>query len=143
MFGGRGSSRCGRGWSMRSMSSNSALVRCRARSMTHRATWSPRRPGRVLPRMMAMRGMLGLLWVSGVDLGAGAAVEAQGLQDAEGCGVGEGLHVCGCEDAGVLGDHGFGRACGHLVEVALYAGPHVRAVVHEVRRRVDRAERGL
>jgi hypothetical protein len=42
------------------MSSNSASVRCRFWSITQRATCSPRRPGRVLPRMTAMRGVLPL-----------------------------------------------------------------------------------
>jgi hypothetical protein len=51
---GRSSSRGGRGWSRRSTSSNSASVRVLACCRTQLATASPLRPGRVLPRMIAI-----------------------------------------------------------------------------------------
>src|SRR5215475_11115926 len=50
--GGIASSRCGRLYSAMSTSSYSASLRCLATSSTQRATASPLRPGRVLPRMM-------------------------------------------------------------------------------------------
>src|SRR5438309_9776808 len=51
---GTGSSRSGRLKSLMSTSSNSASLRFFAISWTHLATASPLRPGRVLPRMMAI-----------------------------------------------------------------------------------------
>src|ERR1700722_3642741 len=53
--GGSGSSRGGRGEARRSPRSKSASLRSDALSYTHRATCSPLRLGRVLPRMMPIR----------------------------------------------------------------------------------------
>jgi hypothetical protein len=58
--GGATSSRWGILKSAMSTSSYSASVRCLAMSWTQRATASPLRPGRVLPRMIAMRVMTGV-----------------------------------------------------------------------------------
>src|SRR3954471_21045948 len=52
--GGMASSRWGSGKSARSMRSYSAAVRVLAFASTQSATALPRRPGRVLPRMMAI-----------------------------------------------------------------------------------------
>ena len=52
---GIASSRCGSAKSARSTISKSASSRTAACSYTHLATWSPTRPGRVLPMMMPMR----------------------------------------------------------------------------------------
>src|SRR5215218_6123808 len=75
----------------------------------------------------------------GVHLGAVAEVEADRLHDPERRALGE--HV-GCrEHAGVLLDD---RGCGDgrdLVQIALHRCPAVRAVLHEVRRGVDRVDR--
>src|SRR5919197_854735 len=80
---------------------------------------------------------------SRVDLGAGAEVEADRLEDGEGGAGGERGHVGRRQNAGVLGDDRRGGVRGDGVEVAVHRGPGVRPVLAEVGGGVDRGQRGV
>src|SRR5712691_9216328 len=75
---------------------------------------------------------------SWVHLQAVTAVEPDRLHEPERNVRGE--HVRGCEHAGVLLDDRSGRRVADRVEVALDAGPDVRAALLEVGRRIDGVE---
>src|SRR6266542_1991002 len=78
---------------------------------------------------------------SWVHLQAVTAVEPDRLHEPERNVRGE--HVRGCEHAGVLLDDRSGRRVADRVEVALDAGPDVRAALLEVGRRIDGIEGDL
>src|SRR6266480_1506259 len=115
-----------------------------------RAIACPSRPAPMMPTRLRSAGSIRFLfrphcWTSGsqslsswVHLGAVAEVEPDGLHDPKSRARGE--HVGRRQDTGVLLDDGCRGRVADSVEVALHSGPRVLAVLHEVRRGIDRVD---